>query len=184
MKTLPLAALAVVLASPLASPAFAQGLYVNPFAGMVVVDSTITVGEQKLVDQGGDMLAAGVRGGWGVRRPSGLYLGAEVEAWGASGRSRACVNGQCFSYALDGGVGAFARVGWQTEGRALFFVRGGTQALFSNQGTQWAPAVGIGAEVPFAPRWRARLDVTYAWTSQDRREFTQVSVGVVREFSW
>lgn len=178
MKILPLAALAA-LSLPLS--ANAQGFYASPFAGMIVTDSTVTVGGQKLVDQGGDMLAAGLRGGWGAVRPGGLYLGAEVEGWGAAGRSRACVNGSCFSFSVDGAVGGFARVGWQTPGRALGYTRLGGQALFTSQGTQIAPAIGIGAEIPVGPRWRVRLDVTYAWTTQDRREFTQVSLGAVRE---
>jgi hypothetical protein len=156
--------------------------YVNAFAGVTLFDSTKTVGGVKLIDQGGDAATAGLRAGWGHRFPAGLYLGAEAELFGASGRSRACVNGQCFSFTVDGGAGAFARAGWETQGRALFFVRGGTQVLFTNQGTQWAPAIGIGAEIPFAPRWRARLDITYAWTDRDKREFTQVSAGAVYEW--
>jgi hypothetical protein len=165
----------------------AQGFYVNPFATWIVGDSTVQMNDRAktlLVDQGFDVGGGGARAGWGTVRPGGLYLGAEVEAWGAAGRSRACVNGECFSFSVDASVGGFARVGWQTPGRALGYARFGGQALFTSQGTQFAPAVGIGAEIPIAPQWRVRLDVTYAWTTQDRREFTEVSLGAVREFSW
>lgn len=82
------------------------------------------------------------------------------------------------SFAVNGGAGAFARMGVRTRGNALFFARAGTQAIFSNQGTQWTPAIGIGAEVPFSPRWFARFDITYAWADTDRREFYQGNAGV------
>jgi hypothetical protein len=157
----------------------AQG-YVNVFAGMAVFDSTVTVGGVKLVDHGGDAAMAGARIGWGHRFPAGLYLGAEAELFGASGRSRAVVNGQAYSHELRGGAGGFGRIGFAPgDGRALFFVRGGAQALFTSRGTEWVPAVGAGAEIPFAGRWFARVDVTYAWNGI---ETYQGTVGVGRRF--
>jgi hypothetical protein len=151
--------------------------YVNAFAGVTLFDSTQTVGGVKLIDQGGDAATAGLRAGWGHRFPAGLYLGAEAELFGASGRSRACVNGECYNLALDGGAGAFARAGWQAQqGGAIFYARGGGQALFTSQGTQIVPALGIGAEVPIAGRFSARIDATYAWNAT---EFYQITAGVV-----
>ena len=167
-----------LFAAALALPGAAQAQgYVNAFAGAMVTDTTVTVGGVKLVDQGGDALAAGLRAGWGHRFPAGLYLGAEAELFGASGRSRACVNGECYSRALNGGAGAFGRVGWQMQAGALFFARAGGQAMFTSQGTQRVPAVGAGAEVPIAGRWFARVDLTYAAGSVETYQGT-AGVGV------
>jgi hypothetical protein len=148
---------------------------VGAFAGVTVLDSTVVVGDTKLVDQGGDAAMAGLRAGCGYRWPAGLYLGAEAEVFASQGRSRAVVNGVGYSLDLNGGTGAFARVGWETRGSALFYGRAGVQAIFTSQGTQVVPAIGIGAEVPFAPRWRARVDITYAWNSV---EYYQMTAGV------
>lgn len=100
-----LAAAAVLIVSP--SLAMAE-VYVNPFAGMLVFDTTTTVGGVKLVDQGGDASQAGIRVGYGHRWPGGLYLGAEAEGFLASGRSRAVVNGETYSWSVNGGAGAYA----------------------------------------------------------------------------
>jgi hypothetical protein len=171
------AILAAALALPI--PAMAQG-YVNAFAGAVVMDSTVTVGGVKLIDQGGDAFNAGLRAGWGRVLPSGIYIGAEAELFGAAGRSRAVVNGAVYNLALNGGAAGFVRAGWQPHGSgALFFARGGAQALFTSQGAQVVPAIGIGAEVPISGRWFARVDLTYAWNST---EFYQGNAGV--GFRW
>lgn len=171
MKARLLGALAGAL---LSTSVMAQG-YVGAFAGVTVLDSTVVVDDTKLVDQGGDAAMAGLRAGWGHRWPAGLYLGAEAEVFAAQGRSRAVVNGVGYSLDINGGAGGFARVGWETRGSALFYGRAGVQGIWTNQGTQVVPAVGIGAEVPFAPRWRARVDITYAWNGV---EYYQMVVGV------
>lgn len=140
------------------------GWHVGAFGGMLVMDQNITVGNTELVDNGGDAALAGARAGWGYRWPAGLYVGFEGEAFAASGRSRAVVNGAEYDLTINGGAGAYGRVGWQTHGGALFFARAGALALMTNQGTRWMPDVGVGAEVPFARRWFARIDLNYAWT--------------------
>ena len=157
----------------------AQG-YVNAFAGMAVFDSTVSVGGVKLVDQGGDAAVGGLRIGYGHRWPSGLYLGAEVEGFAAHGRSRAVVNGVGYSLDLRGGVGGFARLGWVPHGgSSLFFARAGVQMLSVSRGWDAVPALGVGAEVPFAGSWYARADLTYAWNGV---ETYQGTIGIGRRF--
>jgi hypothetical protein len=170
---------ATALLAALAMPGAAQAQgYVNAFAGAVAMDSTQTVGGVKLIDQGGDAFNAGMRAGWGRVLPSGIYIGAEAELFGASGRSRAVVNGAVYNLALNGGAGGFVRAGWQPHGSgALFFARGGSQALFTSQGTQIVPAIGLGAEVPFSARWFARVDLTYAWSGVETYQGT-AGIGV------
>lgn len=150
---------------------------ISGFAGMMVCDSTIMVGDTKLVDAGCDAPLAGARAGLGHRWPAGLYVGFEGEAFAASGRSRAVVNGVGYDLSFNGGAGAYGRVGWQTRGGALFFARGGALALLTNQGTRWMPDVGVGAEVPFSERWFARVDLSYAWSDLEVYR-GMISVGV------
>jgi hypothetical protein len=146
---------------------------------MLVFDSTVTVGEQKLVDQGGDALTAGVRLGYGHRFANGFYLSIEGEAFGASGRSRAVVNGQQYSYQPNAGGGAFVRAGWQMQSGALFYARVGAQVFYTNTRTEVAPAIGAGAEVIMSGPWFARIDLTYANSSI---ETYQGTVGVGRRW--
>ncbi len=173
------AILTAILTGFFTTKAKAEGFYVNPFVGAMVLDSTVTVGDTKLVDQGGDALMGGLRAGWGRRFSSGLYLGAEAEGFLASGRSRAVVNGVGYSYAVNDGVGAYARAGWMTQGGALFFARVGGLSLGTSQGRQNIPSAGVGAEVPFAPRWAARIDGGYSW---NRVEHYTITAGIVYRF--
>lgn len=137
--------------------------YVGPFAMATVLDQTRTVGGVKLVDLGADLFGGGVRGGWGTRLSSGIYLGAEVEGFVLTGRSRAVVNGVPYSYSVRGGAAGHARVGWMSREGALLFLRGGVVSYDTNQGWQTMPAVGVGMEVPVGAGWAARIDGVYAW---------------------
>jgi hypothetical protein len=152
--------------------------FINPFAGMMVFDSTVTVGTTKLVDQGGDAIQGGVRLGW-INNQPGLHYGVEADGLLASGRSRAVIPPDIYSYSIHGGLGAYGRLGWRTNGNSIMFLRAGVQFLNTNQGWETLPAIGAGAEIPFAPNWAVRLDLTYAW---DRVEFYNGTVGVVWRF--
>ena len=177
-----LSGLALPVLALLAAPAAAQDTarsqgYVNLFAGVAAFDSTVTVGGVKLIDQGGDALMGGARAGWGYRFVGGLYLGIEGEAFAASGRSRAVVNGEVYSRSLDGGLGAFGRVGWQMHSGALFFARAGALASRTNQGWDTAPAFGAGAEVIVSGPVFARVDVTYVRDSPMETYIGTVGIG-------
>lgn len=152
--------LLVVLLCLLALNARSQTTYsIDAFAGIANFDSTQTVGGVKLIDQGGDATLGGVRTGVGHRWPAGLYLGVELEGLLANGRSRAVVNGEVYDRDLQGAVGGFARVGWMTHSGALFYGRAGAQQQFGPN--TMALGIGVGAEVPFSPRWFARADMLY-----------------------
>jgi hypothetical protein len=168
------------LSSPLALAK--ADFYINLGAGMGMMDATTYVADQKQVDNGGDYALAILRAGWGTTFTSGAYIGLEAGGAVAQGRSRLVVNGVGYSHEINGFAEIMGRIGWETRGNSLFFVRAGTIAMFTNQGTDWMPAVGMGAEVPFAPRWRARIEVTYAWTDREKREHLMAVAGVVREF--
>jgi hypothetical protein len=167
----------VALAMVVSQPVKAE-LFVNAFAGMMVFDSTITVGPTKLVDQGGDAIQGGLRLGW-INESPGLHYGVEAEGLLASGRSRAVIPPDVYSLSIHGGLGAYARLGWRTQGNSIMFVRAGALFLNTNQGWETLPAIGVGAEIPFAPRWAVRMDLTYAW---DRVEFYNGTLGVVWRF--
>lgn len=153
--------------------------HVGAFAGMMVFDSTITVGGIKLVDQGGDAVQGGIRAG--ISNTGPFHFGFEVEGFLASGRSRAVIpNRGVYSLDVSSGLGAFGRVGWRTPGNSVMFLRPGVMFLNTNAGWETVPAVGVGAEIPFARGWAARLDVTYAWGSE--REYYNGTAGVVFRF--
>lgn len=174
---------ALLLAAP---AAHADGLYVNAFAGPLTFDTTTTVGGIKLIDQGGDALAAGARIGYGRRFASGIYLGAEAEGALASGRSRVVIpaanssTGQTETYSrgVNSWVGGFARLGIApgpvtlSAPPSLFFVRAGVQGFNTTQGTDWVPAIGAGAEIRLTQHLAARIDVTYAWSDVETYQGT------------
>lgn len=171
--------IALLIAAISTGRARAEGFYVGPLAGVLVMDTTATVGGVKLVDQGGDATIAGIRGGWGHRFDGGFYLGLEAEGFLASGRSRAVVNGSVYSYEVHNGLAGYVRAGWWTQGNALFFARLGVLSLDTSFGRQNIPSAGIGAEVPFAPGWAARIDGGYSWN--DVEHYT-ITAGVVYRF--
>lgn len=156
----------------LSLPANAE-VYANPFAGMTVFDSTVTVGGTKLIDQGGDAVIGGVR--LGIQSEGSFLYGAELEAFGGTGRSRAIVNGETYSVNLDYGVGAYARIGWRTRGQALGFFRIGV--LNTNIDTR--VDFGAGAEIPISNRMRFRIDLGYA---PGDIEFYRLTGGIVIAF--
>jgi hypothetical protein len=179
--------LGLLVAAPLPAVAQNSSWHVNVFAGVGVLDQTRTVGGVKLVDLGGDFLLGGLRAGWGYSFVGGLYLGAEFEGFAASGRARAVVSNEAYSYSVRGGLGTYARAGWQSQGGALFFGRAGLLMMNTNEGWRGLPALGVGAEVPIAnlPGDNAaarpanvslRVDLTYAW---DRVEHYMGTVGAV-----
>jgi hypothetical protein len=173
----PATLLATALCAALPGAAQAQGLYINAFAGALLFDSTVTVGGTKLVDQGGDAFLGGMRAGYSWRFDSGLYLAVEAEGFAATGRSRAMVNGVAYTYQVDGGIGAYGVVGWVAPARAVFFARVGPMLAFTNSGDDVLASVGVGAEIPFAPRWSARIDADYSWGNSI--EHYRATLGVV-----
>jgi hypothetical protein len=170
-------ALAAAALLAAAAAAHAQP-YAEAFAGMTAFDSTIEIGGQKLVDQGGDAVMLGARAGWGHRWPSGVYVGFEGDVFATNGRSRACVNGDCYAFSLRSGAGAYARLGWAPDdGRSLFYIRAGAQGWNTAQGWRAVPAIGAGAEIPFARTWFVRVDGTYAADGVETYQGT-LSLGV------
>lgn len=171
-----------------ASPAMATEphAYVGAFGGIAVFDTTVSVGGIKVVDQGGDAPIAGARAGIGWRLASGLYLGAEAEAFAGSGRSRLVIPAErsasgateVYSRSLDGGGGAFLRIGiapgpaTENAPPSLFFARAGGQAFSTSMGTEVVPAVGIGAEVRITRHLAARIDATYGWNDMETWQAT------------
>lgn len=174
MRAFKTALLATALVGAMSvTPAKAE-FYVNPFAGMLVTDTTAYVGGEKLVDLGGDAPFAGVRAGW--NSGNAFLYGAELEAFAADGRSRVMLNnGLTYTQNYDYGVGAYARVGWRTPGNAIAFARVGV--LNTNVDTR--VDFGVGAEIPFAPNTRFRIDLGYA---PGDIEFFRLSGGIVIAF--
>lgn len=152
------------------NPASAE-IYVNPFAGMMVTDTTADIGDQRVPDMGGDAPMAGIR--IGVQSEGSFLYGAELEAFGANGRSRLMLNnGQTYTVNYDYGVGAYGRIGWRTNGQSLAFLRVGV--LNTNVDTR--VDFGIGAEVPFSEKVRFRVDIGYA---PGDIEFYRLTAGIV-----
>ena len=137
-------------------PAKAE-IYINPFAGMMVTDTTADIGTQRVPDMGGDAPLAGLR--LGIQSTGSFLYGAEIEASGMDGRSRLMLNnGQTYTVNYDYGLGAYVRIGWRTHGQAIGFFRAGM--LNTNVDTRLD--LGIGAEVPFSDKVRFRVDLGYA----------------------
>lgn len=169
--------LAATLLAGLTVTAQAQEFYINPFAGMLVTDTTARVGQnpvQIVPDMGGDALMAGVR--LGIQSTGDFLYGAELEAFGANGRSRLMLNnGDTYTVNYDYGMGAYGRIGWRTRGQSLAFFRVGV--LNTNVDTR--VDFGIGAEVPFSEKVRFRVDLGYA---PGDIEFYRLTAGVVFAF--
>lgn len=149
-------------------------VYVNPFAGMLVTDTTAHIGTQTVPDMGGDAPLGGIR--VGVQSEGPFLYGAELEAFGADGRSRLMLNnGMTYTVNYDYGVGAYGRIGWRTTGQSIAFARVGV--LNTNVDTR--VDFGIGAEVPFSEKVRFRVDLGYA---PGDIEFYRLTAGVVFAF--
>jgi hypothetical protein len=159
--------------------------FVNVFAGMMVFDSTVTVGGIKLIDQGGDASQGGIRAGW--INGGAFHLGVEVEGLLASGRSRAYIPAgnatggvtDIYSRDVSGGYGIYGRIGWRTRGNSIMFLRPGIQYLNTSAGWDTAPAIGVSAEVPIEQDWAMRLDATYA---KGDIEYYNGTIGIVFRF--
>jgi hypothetical protein len=174
--------LATMLAAGLSVPAQAQSpFYIEGFAGAVLMDSTITVGGVKLVDQGGDALMGGLRAGYRHDFVGGLMLGVEADLWTASGRSRAVVSGSEYSRRLGGGLGLYGRVAFSQPRGGTLYLRGGVQWWEVNGSLSPMPAVGGGAEVPFGGGFYGRVDLTYAWDGRGVEHY-QGTVGIGLRF--
>lgn len=149
-------------------------IYVNPFAGMLVTDTTARVGQnpvQVIPDMGGDALLGGLR--LGIQSEGSFLYGAELEAFGANGRSRLMLNnGATYTVNYDYGMGAYARIGWRTHGQSIGFFRVGV--LNTNVDTR--VDLGIGAEIPFSEKVRFRVDLGYA---PGDIEFYRLTAGIV-----
>ncbi len=157
------------------------GFYINGFAGAAIIDSTVSFAATakrpagRFVDQGGDGLLAGARLGWGTVLATHLYAGAELEGVVPYNvTSRLMPYGAEYRARLRNEVGAYARIGWTSEGGSLVFVRAGfsmprqiftsTQSHDGRSRADWSavPAFGVGAEVPVWGPVFARVDVGYS----------------------
>ena len=166
--------LATALVGALAATPAKAEFYVNPFAGMLVTDTTADIGTQRVPDLGGDAVLAGVRAGWNSN--NAFLYGVELEAFAADGRSRLMLNnGLTYTQNYDYGVGAYGRVGWRTPGNAIAFARVGV--LNTNVDTR--VDFGVGAEIPMATNVRFRIDLGYA---PGDIEFYRLTAGVVFAF--
>jgi hypothetical protein len=178
-----------------------EGFYISGFAGMAVLDSTVSFPATdqrpaaKFVDQGGDGVIFGGRLGWGTLVTQHTYLGGELEGllpWNVT--SRLMAFGVEYRARLRAEVGAFGRLGWSPDGRSLFFVRAGfvipTQNFQSvengnNARADWTavPSIGGGTEISLSRSWSARIDVTYSWPSGTNViESYRMTVGLTYRF--
>lgn len=178
-----------------------NGFYVNGFAGMAVLDSTVQFPETptrpagKFVDQGGDGPILGARGGWGRLVSRHLYLGAEAEfTVPLNVTSRLMAYGAEYRARLRNEAGVFGRIGWSPERNSLFFLRAGVtiprQSFQSvrdgnDPGADWSvvPTIGIGAETHITRNVAARVDATYSIpTGVNQIESYRLTAGLVWRF--
>ena len=115
-----------------AEQAAISGFFLNGFAGAAVIDSTVSFAATasrpagRFVDQGGDGLLVGARLGWGTVLASHLYAGAELEGVAPYNvTSRLMAYGAEYRTRLRNEVGAYARLGWTSDGGSLVFIRAG-----------------------------------------------------------
>jgi hypothetical protein len=118
----------LALLTPPSSRAFGQtaeieGFYISSFAGLAVLDSTVSFPATenrpaaKFVDQGGDGAIFGGRVGWGRLVTQHVYLGGELEGvfpWGVT--SRLMAFGVEYRARLQAEAGAYGRIGWSVRG--------------------------------------------------------------------
>jgi hypothetical protein len=178
------ASITVVATLPL--PVVASS-YVEAFGGALVTDRILDTGRGRLIDHGGDGEFGGFRLGYGWSRPPSLYLGVEGDAWVASGRSRVNTNGMFDNLAFLRGAGIYGRLGWTPAESVLFYTRVGAQlwnfeettaTMPRRQTYRIAPAIGVGAEVPFRPGVYVRIDATYAYNPDLGLQLFQGTLGL------
>lgn len=178
-----------------------NGFYAGVFAGAIVLDSTVvfqptsTQPGAKYVDQGGDGLAVGLRGGWGRLISVHKYIGIEIEGivpYNVTSRLNAM--GNEYRARMRSEVGAYARAGWSRDGQDLLFVRAGftipkqTYESVQNQANgraDWSPVptIGAGAEIGIARNWAGRLDISYSFPHGDNvLESYRLTFGVSYRF--
>ena len=103
-----------------------SGYYINGFAGAAIIDSTVRFAATadrpagRFVDQGGDGLLVGARLGWGTVMATHVYVGAEVEGVAPYDvSSRLMAYGAEYRARLRNEIGAYARLGWTSDGGSL-----------------------------------------------------------------
>ncbi len=179
-----------------------SGFYVNGFAGAAIIDSTVRFAATadrpagRFVDQGGDGLLVGARLGWGTVMATHLYIGAEVEGVAPYNvTSRLMAYGAEYRARLRNEIGAYARLGWTSDGGSLVFIRAGfsmprqifqsTQSPTGRNSADWSavPAFGVGAEVPVWGPVFARVDVGYSMQhGANRLETYRLNAGFTYRF--
>lgn len=155
-----------------------SGTYLNIFAGLISLDSTvqITATERgsggKFVDQGGDGGFYGVRLGYG--QATGMwYFAGELEGVFANNvRSRLATTGAEYRARLKDEGGAYLRAGYSPDGTWVMFGRLGLSVprqLFEIEGTptsrRWqpTPVIGVGAEFVLEGGLGLRFDWSYGF---------------------
>jgi len=189
-------------ATSIAQPATVAGFYINAFAGAAIIDSTVNFAATanrpagRFVDQGGDGLLVGGRVGWGAIVATNLYTGVELEGVAPYNvTSRLMAYGAEYRARLRNEVGAYARVGWTSDGGSLVFARAGfsmprqifqsTQSPSGRNSAEWSavPAFGVGAEVPIWGPVFARVDVGYSMQhGANRLETYRLNAGLTLRF--
>lgn len=168
------------------APAKSTELYIGGFGTATFIDSTIrnrVTGVNEAVDVQGDGFGAGLRAGAGWRPVNRLYVGLELEGIRQINTSSRYSPYDYRATILYSGA-AFARAGYEWEGRGMVYIRGGYSAI-RIQGTEWlnTPAFGGGLEVRLSPRWSLRMDATYYFpVGPNKFENTVVSGGLAWNF--
>lgn len=179
-----------------------SGFYINGFAGAAIIDSTVKFAATperpagRFVDQGGDGLLVGARVGWGTLLATYIYAGAEFEGVAPYNvTSRLMAYGAEYRARLRNEVGAYARLGWTSDGGSLVFIRAGfsmprqifasTQSADGRSRADWSavPAFGVGAEVKVWGPVFARVDVGYSMQhGANRLETYRLNAGFTLRF--
>jgi opacity protein-like surface antigen len=183
--------------APLSGPYFSMGVFAGGNFSQQTVSLRLPNGHQQTLSA--ELVTpstnAGIRLGWGQVLTENIYLGLEAEGVVPfqSSTEQAVLGVRYVSKLRPEGAG-FARVGWTSDGKSLFFVRAGAVNLSrttevplynykSSADSGWAPAIGVGLEVALTKSVSIRLDMSHANASGETNLKTfQGALGISYRF--
>lgn len=167
-----------------------EGCGAGPAIGHMQGSATVRQGGQQLNDAGANTILVGVYGSCARVASNGAFLALDAFGFATPephDSTIAVLEGFRYRLSYDGMAGLHARLGWTVRDDAALYVLLGAAASHVTydlpDGTtsrwQWAPQIGVGAELHLASRWSLRGDFVF-----DRTQFDVGATEVQAQVRW